>query len=136
MMGPAIAGTDDEINRCFPVVSELRPHLKPDSFVSLVRSMEVEGYRLAFIEEEGAVVAVAGYRIFTSLFMGRNLYVDDLVTADAARSKGYGKLMLHLRKSRAGDRPQCGLLQRFDRGLLHSSLANWFPVRKPREQYR
>ena len=43
---------------------------------------------------ECEVVAVAGYRIMTTLFMGRNLYVDDLVTSDKSRSKGYGKVLI------------------------------------------
>ena len=80
---PAIARTDDDISSCFAVMSELRPHLRADSFLSLV-----------FIEEGGRVVAVAGYRIFTNLFMGKNLYVDDLVTASASRSKGYGEALM------------------------------------------
>ena len=42
----------------------------------------------------GKVVAVAGYRLSTNLFCGRHLYVDDLVTADAERSKGHGKALL------------------------------------------
>lgn len=94
MTMPEIARTDDEINNCFSVMSELRPHLRAGSFLSLVRHMEGEGFRLVFIEEDGRVVAVAGYRIFTNLFMGKNLYVDDLVTASASRSKGYGEALM------------------------------------------
>jgi GNAT superfamily N-acetyltransferase len=94
MMKPLKAESDNDIARCFSVVAELRPHLDEASFVAMVRGMEKQGYRIAFIEEDGAVVAVAGYRIFTSLFMGRNLYVDDLVTSDKSRSKGYGKALL------------------------------------------
>jgi len=30
-------------------------------------------------------VAAAGYRIYTNLFMGKHLYVDDLVTLESAR---------------------------------------------------
>lgn len=65
--------------------------------------MEGEGYRLAYIEERGSVVAVAGYRIFTSLFMGKNLYVDDLVTAGKFRSEGYGEVMLNWLRDIAGE---------------------------------
>ncbi len=91
---PEIASSDRDIARCFAVLSELRPHLQESTFVAMVRDMETQGYRLVFIEDGGAVVAVAGYRIFTSLVMGRNLYVDDLVTSDKARSKGYGKALM------------------------------------------
>lgn len=91
---PRLARTDEDIRRCFPVIAELRPQLQAQEFVKLVRGMEAEGFRLAFIEVGQEVVAAAGFRIFTSLFMGRNLYVDDLVTAGEHRSAGHGKVML------------------------------------------
>ena len=49
-----------------------------------------EGFRLAFLESDGEVRAVAGYRILELLFSGRTLYVDDLVTREDDRSKGFG----------------------------------------------
>ena len=86
--------TDQEIENCFNVMSELRTKLHKSDFLKTVRHMEGEGYRLAFIEDQRNVVAVAGYRIYTNLFMGKHLYVDDLVTAEATRSKGYGEKMV------------------------------------------
>lgn len=83
--------TDEEIGNCFDVMLELRPHLKKAEFVTVVRDMEKEGYKLLFIEEKGTVVAVAGYRIYSNLFMGKNLYIDDLVTSEKVRSQGYGE---------------------------------------------
>ena len=94
MSRPLIAETDDDISRCFSVIAELRPHLAESSFVGMVRGMEAVGYQLAFIEEDGAVVAAAGYRIHMTLFMGKNLYIDDLVTSSTSRSKGHGKALI------------------------------------------
>ena len=94
MKSPVVAQTDEEISKCFSIISELRPHVDERSFVATVRGMEAEGFRLAFIEEGGIVVAAAGYRIRTTLFMGKNLYVDDLVTGSESRSKGYGEAMI------------------------------------------
>jgi GNAT superfamily N-acetyltransferase len=91
---PKLAKTDNEIEKCFEVMSELRTHLVKENFLSTVRDMEVEGYKLAFIEAKGAVVAVAGYRISTNLFMGKHLYVDDLVTSSKSRSNGYGETIV------------------------------------------
>jgi GNAT superfamily N-acetyltransferase len=88
------ARTDEEILACYDVMAELRPHLVRDEFVATVRAMQKDGLRLACIREDGRVVAVAGYRVSTNLFCGRHLYVDDLVTADSARSKGHGKALL------------------------------------------
>ena len=93
------AESNDDIARCFSVIAELRGHLDEGSFVNMVRDMESEGYRLVFIEEDETVVAAAGYRIFTNLFMGKNLYIDDLVTSDQSRSKGHGKAMIDCLRS-------------------------------------
>ncbi len=86
-----LAATDTEIARCFPVVAQLRPHLVESEFVPRVRRLEhAAGFRLAFLEDNGAVKSVAGFRITESLFYGRFLYVDDLVTDEGSRSHGYG----------------------------------------------
>jgi GNAT superfamily N-acetyltransferase len=92
---PKQARTDAEIENCFDVMSELRTHLKKEKFLPAVRHMEKEGYRLAFIEDSGEIVATAGYRVYTNLFMGKHLYVDDLVTAEKVRSQGYGERMIN-----------------------------------------
>jgi len=89
-----LAETDSEILRCFPVMAYLRPHLVEAEFAGRVRAQEAQGYRLAFLEDEGAVVAVAGFRVTEILATGRTLYVDDLVTDETKRSRGYGKAML------------------------------------------
>ena len=98
---PRDAKTDLEIEKCFDVISELRTHLKREEFLETVRGMEQDGYYLAFVEEEDRVVAAAGYRIHSTLFMGKHLYVDDLVTSESVRSKGYGKLMLDWLRDKA-----------------------------------
>jgi GNAT superfamily N-acetyltransferase len=102
-MMPQEAKTDDEILECFNVISELRQQLIKDEFVSQVRSMQAEGYHLCFIKEENKIAAVAGYRIFTTLYEGKQLYVDDLCTASTERSKGYGEKILNGLKKVAKD---------------------------------
>lgn len=81
---------DDSIARAYGVMSQLRPHLAQADFVALVRRHQAGGYRLAVLEDAGEVRAVAGFRILEQLVRGRVLYVDDLVTDEAARSRGYG----------------------------------------------
>lgn len=100
---PQHALSDDEITDCFDVMQELRPHLKREQFVPEVRKLETEGYRLVYIKDANTVVSVAGYRISHNLFMGKNLYVDDLVTTEVGRSKTYGALILAYLKSLAKD---------------------------------
>jgi GNAT superfamily N-acetyltransferase len=85
-----LAESDDDARRAFPVMRELRTHLAEEDFPERVARQRREGYRLALLEEEGRVRAVAGYRIQECLSAGRHLYVDDLVTAAEDRSRGYG----------------------------------------------
>jgi GNAT superfamily N-acetyltransferase len=89
-----IATTPAEIDRCFPVMSQLRPLLIASEFVSRVQAQQAEGYQLASLEHEGVVVSVAGFRFQNMLSSGKTLYVDDLVTDSAARSRGHGEEML------------------------------------------
>ena len=62
------------------------------------------GYRIAAVFDGGECRAVAGFRVLTSFVHGRHLYVDDLVTGERWRSRGYGELLEgHLREvARAG----------------------------------
>jgi GNAT superfamily N-acetyltransferase len=91
----AIANTPEEIQRCHLVMRELRPLFQePDQFVERVLRQQKEGYQLAFLEFENEVRAVAGYRILESLFSGKFLYVDDLVTRESDRSRGFGGELL------------------------------------------
>jgi GNAT superfamily N-acetyltransferase len=89
-----IATTPAEINRCFPVMSQLRPKLIFEEFVDRIRAQQVEGYQLASLEFGGAIVAVAGFRVQKMLSSGKTLYVDDLVTDSGVRSRGHGEAML------------------------------------------
>jgi GNAT superfamily N-acetyltransferase len=89
-----IATTADEIARCFSVMRQLRPALVSSEFVERVQAQQAEGYQLASLDDGGVVVSVAGFRIQTMLSSGKTLYVDDLVTDSAARSKGHGEAML------------------------------------------
>jgi GNAT superfamily N-acetyltransferase len=95
-MGPIqLAETAEEIARCYAVMAHLRPHVSAQDLVPRVRAQQAQGYKLAYLEDEGVVVAVAGYRVMEMLATGRTLYVDDLVTDETRRSRGHGKAMLN-----------------------------------------
>jgi GNAT superfamily N-acetyltransferase len=97
-----LAATQDEIRRCFAVMLELRPHLKSeDEFVARVlRQQAGQNWKLAYIEEDGQPVALAGFRIHECMSGGKLLYVDDLVTRQDRRSRGLGeKLMAFLERT-------------------------------------
>lgn len=89
------ATSDHDIQRCWPVVQQLRPHLTADALLAAARRMEPHGYCLVYIEDEQQTVrAVAGYRITEMLRTGPLLVVDDLVTDADARSAGHGRALM------------------------------------------
>lgn len=83
--------TDHQIQACFEVAKQLRPHLIEADFVDRVRHQEKTGFRAAAVFDANRVCAFAGYRVFDCLSRGRVLYVDDLVTHLALRSQGVGR---------------------------------------------
>jgi GNAT superfamily N-acetyltransferase len=86
----AIAGSDREIEDCYAVMSELRPHIGREDFLPLVKRLsENTGFRLVYLKDE-EVKAVGGFRIAEWLAGGKYLEIEDLATKDGERSKGYG----------------------------------------------
>ena len=68
----AEAQTAEAVARCFPVMRQLRTHFADEkTFLEQVERQRAGGYRMAFVEDETAVRAVAGYRMTESLFAGR-----------------------------------------------------------------
>jgi GNAT superfamily N-acetyltransferase len=123
-----LANTDTEIQACFSTLSELRPNLVESSFVLQINEMIQGGYQLAYsVDKTGNVVAVAGFRIYTNLFMGKHLYVDDLVTKETARSQGHGEKLIHWLKQLAADQ-QCNHIH-LDSGT-HRGHAHKFYFRE------
>lgn len=96
-----LATTDEQFARAFAVMHQLRPHLDAASFAGLVRRQQASGYELAILEDDGRVQAVAGFRTLEQLVRGKVLYVDDLVTDAAARSRGYGDALFDWLVTRA-----------------------------------
>lgn len=88
----------DEYRRAWPVMRELRGHLSEDRYLEIIDLMVPDGYRLLALEDDdGTIQALAGIRTGTNLYYGRHIWVDELVTAPAARSLGHGaKLLRHV----------------------------------------
>jgi GNAT superfamily N-acetyltransferase len=72
-------------------MKELRPHLElPDFLKQVQRQQQQFNYQIVYLQIDGEIRAVAGFRISESLAWGKFLYVDDLVSKSEDRSKGYG----------------------------------------------
>jgi GNAT superfamily N-acetyltransferase len=106
----ALAETDAELRRCYPVMAQLRPHLEEEEFLDRVRRLRSGGYLLAFLEVHGTIRSVAGFRIQERLVRGLHLHVDDLVTDQAYRSQGYGDELFDWLLARARE-AGCGHLE-------------------------
>ncbi|MBL7815176.1 MAG: GNAT family N-acetyltransferase [Saprospiraceae bacterium] len=90
-----IAQTEADIALCRSAILALRPHLTDADLVALVKEIQSEGYKLAFVEtEEGEAAAICGYRYLQFLFCGKHFYIDDLSTLPQFRGRGYGSVLL------------------------------------------
>ncbi len=92
-MSIQLAESDSQILECFPILAQLRPHLKQEHFLAQVQRQQRNGYQLTFLEQDNQVVAVAGFCLSECLAWGSFLYVYDLVVDEAVRSKGHGQAL-------------------------------------------
>lgn len=83
------------------VLRELRPHLTADSFAAVLAEGAPQGLRFTGVYDADRCLAVAGWRVVATTSALRKLYVDDLVTAPHARSRGVGRLLLTELRKRA-----------------------------------
>jgi ribosomal protein S18 acetylase RimI-like enzyme len=90
------AETHHDLERFFPVFKELRPHLSFERFVEIYqKSRQADHYEIVGIESGGHVLALMGYRVLHDMVRGTHLYIDDLVTTEGQRSKGWGEKLLN-----------------------------------------
>lgn len=123
-MNIRIAKTDAELEACIPVLRELRPHIDGDQLLVRIRRQEQSGYRVAFMEVDGEVVAVAGFRIGENLAWDRFLYIDDLVARSSERSRGHGARLLSWLRDYAS-REGCGQLH-LDSGMQRKAAHRFY----------
>lgn len=90
-----MATTYEQIQSCYSVMQQLRPHLtKKQEFVEQVQRQLEEGYHLAYIEVDNEIKALAGFRFLEFLAWGKVLYIDDLITNTETRRNGFGGQLL------------------------------------------
>jgi GNAT superfamily N-acetyltransferase len=84
--------------RAEPVHRQLRTSL-PADYAARLRAVFANGARMSVATEQAAVRGVALWRVIENTHEGRRLYVDDLVTDEAHRSRGVGRALLqHLER--------------------------------------
>lgn len=99
-----VAKDRSALERCFPVMKELRPHLTFDDYISIYEDAHrSDGFEIVAIEEDNKILAVMGYRILSDYVRGKHVYIDDLVSSESARSKGLGAELLKYAEGLAKD---------------------------------
>jgi GNAT superfamily N-acetyltransferase len=95
-MNVKLADSDADIARVWPVMRVLRPHIESEAaFLAQVRRQQAgSGWRLIYVEDAGAPVAAAGFRISEWLAWGKALYVDDLICLETHRGKGFAEALM------------------------------------------
>ncbi|MBN8474215.1 GNAT family N-acetyltransferase [Sulfuritalea sp.] len=82
------------LSRAEPVHRQLRDGL-PADYAGRLRVVFANGGRMSVATEAQAVRGVAVWRLIENTYEGRRLYVDDLVTDAAHRSRGVGRALFH-----------------------------------------
>ena len=77
-----------------PVLQQLRPHLTAEAFAAIYEEGYATGLRFLAAYDGDRCVGLAGWRLWAKTNAVRELYVDDLVTDEATRSKGVGAALL------------------------------------------
>jgi hypothetical protein len=78
---------------CWEALHLLRPMLQA-AFCRANKRNAKEGYVLLYLFEDHKVVSIAGYRIYSMLYCGKMLYIDDLSTLESGRDKGHASSLL------------------------------------------
>ncbi len=86
--------------RAEAVHRELRPQL-PADYRAKMEAVFREGGRVCIATQSERVLGVALYRVYEDTVNGRKCYVDDLVTAEGARSQGVGHALIEHLAQRA-----------------------------------
>jgi GNAT superfamily N-acetyltransferase len=115
------------VDDVLPVLRQLRPHLTAASFTDLYAEGHPQGLRFTAAYDGGRCLAVAGWRVVATTATLRKLYVDDLVTAEDARSRGVGRAVLAQLAERARA-AGCAVLD-LDSGV-HRTDAHRFYMRE------
>ncbi len=102
-----IAVSDSDVVATYDVMRQLYSrieHIDRAEYLRLVREQqELVRYQLAFLQDDGKILTVAGFHVCRSLGWGKYLYVDDLVTDTRGRSALAGKVMFAWLREYADD---------------------------------
>ena len=94
------SGIEDALRQGEAFHRGFRTHIKGD-YVAYLRRMAEEGAGVIQLVDENEVRAIAIWRSFLTTYCGRRFEIDDLVTAEGHRSKGYGATLIKALEAKA-----------------------------------
>jgi ribosomal protein S18 acetylase RimI-like enzyme len=105
-----IIKSESELEQAFSLMKELRPHITLQNFLDIYhQSNKTTGYEIAALKQDGQIVAIMGYRILYDYVHGKHCYIDDLVSSEQQRSKGFGAELLKFAEQFAKENQCTGL---------------------------
>lgn len=99
---PALGAPDREaaLRQGEALHRQFRPRIEGD-YISYLKRMAVDGAGLLQLIDQDEVRAIAVWRTFLTTYCGLRFEIDDLVTAEGYRSKGYGATLVHALEAKA-----------------------------------
>ena len=82
---------------------QLRPHL-PADYLARMKEVFNSGAEMAVATDNGNLRGLTVFRMLEKTFNGRDLYCDDLVTDEAKRSTGVGRMLMQYMEKLAIER--------------------------------
>lgn len=119
-----IAESVDDLKKISPVLLQLRSQYTEESLIEQILEQQGHDYQIAYVEENGNVLCVAGFIIGKKLAWQKHIYIDDLVTGKEHRSLGAGKFLLDWLKNFARENG-CRQLH-LDSGVLRFAAHKFY----------
>ena len=94
------SGIEDALRQGEALHRDFRPQIDGD-YVAYLLQMAEQGAGMIQLVHEDEVRAIAIWRMFLTTYCGRRFEIDDLVTAEGERSKGYGGTMIKSLEAKA-----------------------------------
>lgn len=95
-----LADADSALRQGETLHRDFRPKINGD-YVAYLQRMAAEGACVTQLVDAGEVRAIAVWRSYLTTYCGRRFEIDDLVTADGQRSRGYGARLMKALEARA-----------------------------------
>ena len=89
-----LADNNSDLQAIALVLQQLRTQFPVAYIKTQIIEQMANGYHIAYIENDGEVLCVAGFVFGQKLAWGKHIYVDDLITNEQTRSKSAGASMI------------------------------------------